>query len=62
MDPGVLLGTASEVRNAALAVLNANAGRPGHVFNLGHGLLPQTKIENLQVLKETVHSYGIAKV
>jgi|FLOH01.1.fsa_nt_gi uroporphyrinogen decarboxylase len=62
MDPGVLLGTAEEVRRAALAVLDANAGRPGHVFNLGHGLLPQTKIENLLVLKETVHSYGNARV
>lgn len=62
MDPGVLLGSADEVRAAARAVLDANGGRPGHVFNLGHGLLPQTPIENLQVLKETVHSYGKASV
>lgn len=62
MDPGVLLGSADEVRNAARAILDANAGRPGHVFNLGHGLLPQISVENLQVLKDTVHSYGNAPV
>ncbi len=57
LDPGALLGTADSVRSAVQDVLDRNAGRPGHVFNLGHGLLPQTPIENLSVLKETVYAH-----
>jgi uroporphyrinogen decarboxylase len=59
LDPGVLLGSAGQVRAATLAVLDQNAGKPGFVFNLGHGLLPQTPLENLTVLKQTVHNYGV---
>jgi uroporphyrinogen decarboxylase len=58
LDPGVLLGDASQVRSAVQAILEANAQRPGHVFNLGHGLLPQTPIENLQVLKDAVNQHA----
>ena len=58
MDPGALLGTADSVRANVQDILDRNAGRPGHVFNLGHGLLPQTPVENLQVLKETVYSHA----
>jgi len=57
LDPGALLGSAAETRAAVQRVLDENAGRPGHVFNLGHGLLPQTPLENLAVLKETVHAH-----
>ncbi|MBL4672635.1 MAG: uroporphyrinogen decarboxylase, partial [Arenicella sp.] len=59
LDPGVLLGDASQVREAVHAILEANGQRPGHVFNLGHGLLPQTSLENLQVLKDAVHQHAI---
>lgn len=57
LDPGSLLGTVEETRAAVLRVLEQNAGRPGHVFNLGHGLLPQTSLENLAAMKEAVHDY-----
>lgn len=57
LDPGCLLGTIEETRAAVQHVLDQNDGRPGHVFNLGHGLLPQIPLENLQVLKDTVHSH-----
>jgi uroporphyrinogen decarboxylase len=36
-------------------VLRRAAGRPGHVFNLGHGVLPDTPVENLQRLVDLVH-------
>jgi uroporphyrinogen decarboxylase len=36
-------------------VLRRAAGRPGHVFNLGHGVLPSTPVENLQRLVDLVH-------
>ncbi|MBC8403970.1 MAG: uroporphyrinogen decarboxylase [Planctomycetes bacterium] len=58
MDPGALLGTADSVRANVQDILDRNAGRPGHIFNLGHGLLPQTPIENLEVLKETVDQHA----
>jgi uroporphyrinogen decarboxylase len=55
LDPAVLLGPPELVRERARDVLRRAAGRPGHVFNLGHGVLPETPLENLQLLIETVH-------
>ncbi|MBV8256207.1 MAG: uroporphyrinogen decarboxylase [Actinobacteria bacterium] len=43
LDPAVLLGPWERVEAAALDVLARAGGRPGHVFNLGHGVLPQTE-------------------
>jgi uroporphyrinogen decarboxylase len=43
------------VEPKALAVLRRAAGRPGHIFNLGHGVLPDTPVENLQRLVDLVH-------
>ena len=57
LDPAVLLGPAELVRQRAHDVLRRAAGRPGHVFNLGHGVLPETPLENLQLLVETVHAW-----
>jgi uroporphyrinogen decarboxylase len=42
LDPALLLGPWERVERAAVAVLEAVGGRPGHVFNLGHGVLPET--------------------
>jgi uroporphyrinogen decarboxylase len=46
---------------AALDVLRRAGGRPGHVFNLGHGVLPQTDPDVLTRLAELVRSYGRAE-
>jgi len=54
LDPAVLLGPRELVVEGARDVLRRAAGRPGHVFNLGHGVLPDTPLENLQALIETV--------
>lgn len=54
LDPAVLLGPAQGVVEAARRVLRQAAGRPGHIFNLGHGVLPGSSLENLQALVETV--------
>ncbi len=55
LDPTVLLADRQEIRRAAERILKQAAGRPGHIFNLGHGILPQTPPENAIALVEAVH-------
>ena len=62
LDPAVLLGPPELVRERTRDVLRRAAGRPGHIFNLGHGVLPSTPLENLQLLIETVHEWQVARV
>ena len=62
LDPAVLLAPADIVRTRTIDVLRRAAGRPGHIFNLGHGVPPEATIENLQLLVETVHSWVPARV
>jgi uroporphyrinogen decarboxylase len=56
LDPAVLLGPWPRVESAARDVLARAAGRPGHVFNLGHGVLPGTDPGVLGRLRELVHT------
>jgi len=58
LDPAALLGPWERAEAAALDVLRRAGGRPGHVFNLGHGVLPQTAPDVLTQLTELVRSYG----
>jgi len=62
LDPAVLLGPAELVRERTRDILRRAAGRPGHIFNLGHGVLPETPLENLQLLVETVHEWQPARL
>ena len=62
LDPAVLLGPPQLVRERARDILRRAGGRPGHIFNLGHGVLPSTPLENLQLLIETVHDWQVARV
>ena len=55
LDPALLLGPLDRTRTAALRILDAVDGRPGHVFNLGHGVLPDTDPADLGLLVELVH-------
>jgi len=55
LDPLVLLAGRDEIRRRAAAVLEQAGGRPGHIFNLGHGVLQQTPVENAIALVEAVH-------
>jgi len=55
LDPMVAAGPWPAAAAQAGAILDAVGGSPGHVFNLGHGVLPQTPVENLQRLVELVH-------
>jgi uroporphyrinogen decarboxylase len=54
LDPAVLLGPWERVETAAREVLARAGGRPGHIFNLGHGVLPRTEASLLRRLAELV--------
>ena len=55
LDPAVLLAKPSEIRRQVRLILERAGGRPGHIFNLGHGVLPQTPVEHAVALVEMVH-------
>lgn len=55
LDPAVLLGPWERVAERAGEVLDRAGGRPGHIFNLGHGLHPQIPVENVERLVRFVH-------
>jgi uroporphyrinogen-III decarboxylase len=54
LEPVVLLTDRDTVRRRTREVLARAAGRPGHIFNLGHGILPHTPVENVLELVATV--------
>ena len=60
LDPAVLFAPAAAVESAAEDVLRRVGGRPGHVFNLGHGLLPATPLANIEQLVDVVHERSAA--
>jgi uroporphyrinogen decarboxylase len=55
LDPTVLLGPINRIMAATEDILNRAAGRPGHIFNLGHGILPSTSLEHVQAVARYVH-------
>jgi uroporphyrinogen decarboxylase len=55
LDPTVLLAPLDRIFAAIDDVLNKAGGRPGHVFNLGHGILPMTPVEHVQAVARYVH-------
>jgi uroporphyrinogen decarboxylase len=62
LDPAALLAPWRELRPRIDDVLERAAGRPGHVFNVGHGLVPQTPVENVRRLVEHVRERSAATV
>ena len=60
LDPLVLLTDPATVAREARAVVEAAGPAPGHVFNLGHGIVPGTPPENVAALVETVHTASAA--
>lgn len=59
LDPTILLADVGTVERYAKDILNRTKGRPGHIFNLGHGALPSTPPENVKALVDFVHNYGM---
>ena len=62
LEPALLLGPWERVEDAAGRILDAVAGRRGHVFNLGHGVLPATDPADLRRLVELVHERSAVEV
>jgi len=59
-DPAALLGPWERVESAARDILDRAAGRPGHIFNLGHGVLPGTDPDQVTRLTEFVQTASVA--
>lgn len=55
LDPTILLSDPEEIRRHVQFVLDQAENRPGHIFNLGHGVLPQTPVEHAMAVVELVH-------
>jgi len=58
LDPVVLLAPRETLLAQAREILDAAGHRPGHIFNLGHGILPQTDVDQVRALVDFVHDYS----
>src|SRR3984885_7806402 len=58
LDPALLFAEWNELKSRAGNILQLAAGRPGHIFNLGHGILPETPVENVKNLARFVQNYS----
>lgn len=57
LDPVAVFAPPDVLKAKVTDILRRTAGRPGHIFNLGHGVLPPTEVSALQRLSEIVHSF-----
>ncbi len=58
LDPVLLFAEWKELKSRAKKILQLAAGRPGHIFNLGHGILPETPVENVKALARFVREHS----
>ena len=58
LDPVVLYGPVDLIEKEVKRILNSVGGQPGHIFNLGHGILPNTPPDHVAALVEMVHQYS----
>jgi uroporphyrinogen decarboxylase len=58
LDPVLLFADWKELKSRAQGILQRAAGRPGHIFNLGHGILPETPVENVKALAQFVREHS----
>ncbi|MGH7923770.1 MAG: uroporphyrinogen decarboxylase [Candidatus Binatus sp.] len=59
LDPIALFADVAEIRTRARAILDQAGGRPGHIFNLGHGILPETPVDHAIALVDAVHEMSV---
>ena len=58
LDPALLYADSKELKLRAQDILDRAQGRPGHIFNLGHGIMPDTPVENVRDLAKFVHEHS----
>lgn len=58
LDPVLLFAEWPELKSRAKAIIDEAGGRPGHIFNLGHGILPHTPVDNVKDLAKFVQEYS----
>jgi len=58
LDPVLLFASWKELKQRAEHILRLAEGRPGHIFNLGHGILPHTPVDNVKNLAQFVHEFS----
>jgi uroporphyrinogen decarboxylase len=58
LDPVLLFAGWKELKKRAEDILRQAGGRPGHIFNLGHGILPETPVENVKALSDYIREHS----
>jgi uroporphyrinogen decarboxylase len=58
LDPTLLFAPRSEIEKRVRDILRRADGRPGHIFNLGHGILQHTPVDNVKAVVDMVHEYS----
>ena len=58
LDPAVLFAPLPEIKTRVHDILKCAHGRPGHIFNLGHGILQNTPVDHAKAVVDMVHEYG----
>jgi uroporphyrinogen decarboxylase len=58
LDPVLLFADWKELKSRAQDILRRAGGRPGHIFNLGHGILPETPVENVKALSDFIREHS----
>jgi uroporphyrinogen decarboxylase len=61
LDPSTLFAPLPEIKTRVHDILRRAGGRPGHIFNLGHGILQNTPVENVKAVVDMVHEYSVVK-
>ncbi len=62
LDPISLFASQKEIRARVADIIQRAGGRPGHIFTLGHGIVPETPVENVKALLQMVHELSAAQV
>jgi len=59
LDPALLFAPLPEIKTRVQDILRRAGGRPGHIFNLGHGILQHTPVDNVRAVVDMVHEYSM---
>jgi len=62
LDPVAMFAPIETVKRKAAEIMDEADGRPGHIFNLGHGLLPATPEDSVKALTDFVHEFSVSRL